>query len=155
MSTKLVLRNRKSPDIQVPVGVLKSVITQGKDALWNFFAPLEPEATVHDRQWLTMFVNWSPPGADGQQGKGLELTEIARWFKIAKKVGTLTDGSTEIVFTLSETDLLWERMQDKRFMLRNLPSAFAEFMLDFLDVTGRHFATVKDDPEEPPQTKAL
>lgn len=93
---------------------------------------------VHDKAWLEMIVNHVPEG-------GKELSEMAKWFSLAKRIGEL-DETREGTFSLSEwqANLIWSRLTGKDFKLRALDRAFLEFILDLQDATGRHF------PEEDP-----
>ena len=147
MPTKLALKNRKEErNISIPISEITALLAlpegPGQVALWRHFQALkDAEVTIHDAVWLKMFVNWVPEG-------GSPLTEQARWLKIARKVGELKKDAEEITLTLSECDLLWERMQDPKFKIVAMTSAFSELVLDFIEATGHQFSTVKKDAED-------
>jgi hypothetical protein len=117
---------------------------EDKDGLWNFFASLaeEDEVFVHDRHWLEILINWVPEG-------GVPLTESAKWFKLADRVGDL-DIEKEGPFTLSpyQVDLIWQRLINPLFKMDRLPMPFVKFVQDFQQATGKHFPEEEPDAED-------
>lgn len=126
--------------------VVKRREEEAKDALYAMFKPYANGMGegVHDTHWLKIIINWA-----GE--KGLPLTEMAKWFGIAKKVNRLKgQGDEELLLSEREVDLLFARMKDDKFTITGLQPSFVEFMLDFCDATGRQFDTmVKEKDEEP------
>ena len=148
MPTTLVLKARDDTVIvSIPLVGLRTALemgqTEGAPIIWDQLVKFRDiPARRHDREWLALIVNWV------DSDKGLPLTETAKWFRLARKVGELSDDSESITLTLTEVDLIWSRMQDSRFVVRGtLPIPFVEFLLDFCDATGRQFATIVKDNE--------
>ena len=142
MPTTLKLQSRHDDKFATIAleGIRAVIAANDREQMWSLFANLK-SGQPHDCEWLQMVVNWTAEG-------GMPLTVMAKWLKLARKVGALTEKSTEVTLTLTECDLIWARMTDERFKLKSLSPSFAEFVLDFCEVTGHHFATVKDDPED-------
>jgi len=145
MATKINLKKRTAlRAIEVPIPVLKNLIEQeDKDGLFDYFKGIaKQDFEVHDKQWLELIINWVPEG-------GHALTESAKWFKLANRVADL-DTDKEGAFTLSpyQVDLLWNRLNNSKFTVERLPTAFVAFIVDFQTATGRHFPEEEPDAED-------
>ena len=112
MPTTLVLKARDDTVIvSIPLVGLRTALemgqTEGAPIIWDQLVKFRDiPARRHDREWLALIVNWV------DSDKGLPLTETAKWFRLARKVGELSDDSESITLTLTEVDLIWSRMQD-------------------------------------------
>lgn len=139
---ELVLKKRREAGVlSVSIEALEAILARGnRDELWNMLA--KEDWLVHDVKWFELIVNWAPPEG------GVPMTEMAKWLPLARKVGRVNaaDGAT-LRLTKVEADLIWSRLNDERFKLRSLSAGFAEFVLEFCEVGGYHFASVQDDPE--------
>jgi hypothetical protein len=150
MATTLKLKKRPISDfVNFPLKLLREVMMSGdKDALWDLCSPvLSGDLTVHDKRWLELLIDWAPEG-------GQPLSRSAPWFKLAARVAEI-DPEREGEFTLSQyqTELVWGRMTNPGFKVDSLPSAFIGFIVDFQEVTGRHFA--EEEPDAPNSTAGL
>lgn len=144
MAITLQLKLRKSASPQLNARVLLAFLAgplSDEEKVAQLRERLDTKAVVHDKAWLAHLVNWSPEG-------GMALTEQAPWLKLAVRVSAL-DEEREGPFTLSaaQAELLWKRMNDPKFKLGGLESAWAEFVLDFCKAAGKSFGG-DVDPEE-------
>jgi hypothetical protein len=146
MAAKLNLKARPTRDtLTLPYLLIKGVVDrQDKEGLWKLFSSLADEdgTTVHDKHWLELIINWMPEG-------GLPLSESAKWFKLAERVGML-DRERDGVFTLSDyqVDLIWKRLTDPKFKMDRLPTPFVMFVRDLQKATGKHFHEEEPDAED-------
>ena len=145
MAVTLTLKRRPVKNtVLVPIDLLKSVLEGGdREALWRFMnAPevRDAEGYIHDSRWLSEIVNWVP------EGKRASLTDVAPWLKLAQRVAQLADvdGKT---FTLSvgQAKLIWDRLNLPDYKVQALPPLFVEFLMDFMQAAGTHFATLTDE----------
>ena len=148
MATKLNLKKRPAlRTIEVPIPIVKGLVEQDdKDGLFEYFQSIaKQEFEVHDKQWLELIVNWVPEG-------GHALTESAKWFKLANRVAEL-DVEKEGDFTISpyQVDLIWNRLNNNKFTVERIPTAFVGFITDFQDATGRHFPEEEPDATDKPE----
>jgi hypothetical protein len=148
MSVVLKLKLRPLPgSMSVSVAFITGIMQQprpvAEQQLYNKFQELLGNGAadrVHDKMWLETIVNWTP--TDGQ----LSLTEAAPWFKLAARVARL-DDQREGDFTLSsaQADLIFNRLKDERFQVRQLNAAFAQFCLDFMAAFGKRLDSISED----------
>lgn len=144
MSTILNLKKRVTREtLSLPLFILKGFVDKDdKDGLWSFFQSLanDNEVYVHDKHWLELIVNWMPEG-------GMALTESAKWFKLADRVSTLDiDKEGDFTLTAYQSDIIWQRLINPKFKMDRLPAPFVKFVMDFQEVTGRHFP--EEEPDE-------
>lgn len=159
MSTTLNLKKRKSVDTAVLSidqfrSMLNSPEAEVKDQLYVLFKQLlDIDQYVHDKHWLEQIVNFIALDDQGRS-KRIPFTEQAKWLKLAEKVGEL-DIKKEEGFTLTayQETIIWERLNSDEFTISGMPQAFAGFILDFLDATGRRFAEMEPEKEEEKTTK--
>lgn len=146
MGIQLKLKKRITRDtLNLPLFVIKGFVDkEDKDGLWNFFQSLanNDELYVHDQHWLELLINWVPEG-------GVALTESAKWFKLASRVGDL-DIEKEGNFNLStyQADLIWQRLINPQFKMDRLPMPFVQFVQDFQLATGKHFPEEEPDADD-------
>jgi hypothetical protein len=136
MATEIYLKNRETKgSIQVPFDLVKGIIDrEDKDSLFDLLkniADIEP--TINDIHWLETIINWVPK-------EGAPVMQMAKWFALAKRVSKL-EPDREGAFTLSmfETDLVWNRLSDEKFVVERMPQQFIEFLVDFAEAAGRQF----------------
>ena len=139
MAIELVLKKRDTKgSIQVPFDLLKGIIDKGdKDELMSIMGDIaKTEPYVHDVHWLETIINWVPQG-------GLPIMQMSMWFKLAQRVSEL-DPTREGPFTLSEFqgELIWNRLNDERFVVQAMPQQFIDFIMGFAEAAG------KELPEE-------
>ncbi len=141
------IKNRENPGfVTIPTSVITNLLddSEPNERLHAFFSSLESvPQTIHDKQHLLQIVNWQPEG-------GLPLTEMTKWLKLAKRVDAL-DEEKDGPFTLSQyqADLIWNRLKEEQFIYRGLLTGpFISFVLDFQEVTGRHFEDEDPTKEE-------
>ena len=141
MAIEIYLKKRHAQNnITISAEWLKAILSR-EDAAEFLVAQLEGmvgSIYVHDKSWLLQIINWTPDG-------GHPLSEAAKWFKLAKRVGDL-DEEKEGKFTLSDyqVNLIWARLINPQYKITGLPPAFVEFVIEFQQASGRHF------PEEEP-----
>lgn len=137
MATTLNLRKRVTKgSIQVPFDLVKGIVDkEDKEALFDLVKGVaDVEPTIHDIHWLETIVNWVPEG-------GAPVMQMAKWFKLARRISNLDTDRDEGAFTLSmfETDLIWNRLGDEKFVVDRMPQQFIEFLVDFAEAAGREF----------------
>jgi len=135
---KLKLRDQKADrlmlDLKAIGNLVKEDTEESRKNLFDTFKKLSARPQVHDKRWLEMIVNFTPRD-------GAPLTELAKWLGLAKRVADL-DDTREGTFTLSQwhVDLIWSRLSSDKFVLVNgLDPLLAEFLLEFMQVTGKNF----------------
>jgi len=115
-------------------------VEQGKERLWQVVVSSPADTSVHDKQWLEMICNWVPQGRETQQGReagALPLTEMARWFELARRVNRLDDTKTgKFTLSTSQAELIFKRLCDPRFELTGISIAWAEFAFEFFTAYG-------------------
>lgn len=115
------------------------------DLLSNLLASTEPE--IHDKRWLEQIVNFVAVDKEGRPVR-VPLTEQAKWLTIAARIADLDDsGEGDFALSAYQETIIWERLNSDEFTITGMPQAFAAFVLDFLEVTGRRFAEM--EPEKP------
>jgi hypothetical protein len=97
------------------------------------------QESVHDKNWLEMIVNWSPP-------EGLPMTEMTPWLKLAERVNEVeTEGEWTIALSKAQAELIYERLKNPKFKIQGLNPALAAFLLDFYDKIGKHPDDLTED----------
>lgn len=149
MAYKLKIKRRDNPGqiivksdpifkiIEGDKAILKGLTPQ--ERLYEFFANLNPSEVekISDISFLKQIINWAPQG-------GIALTEAAKWMPLAKRVNNLNEDK-EGTLTLSQwqVDLIWSRLTNSEYKVALTPQ-FTDFILEFQELTGKHF------PEEDP-----
>jgi hypothetical protein len=145
----LQLKQRKvNGMVNVPLAALKAIMaTKSKDRLWEMFENIDAmNQTVHDKAWLEQIGNWAPEG-------GIPLKDLGPWIGLRTRIDRL-DDQREGPFTLSakQDEILWKRLTDPAFKLTNLNPQMAEFLMEYVRVSGHSFESVTggmwDDPDE-------
>ena len=143
--TKLVLREREGRAgdmLLVPLEIVKAAETP--ETLWEIFKGVRTDGTEkrHDKEHLLVVINWVPQN-------GIPLSEQVKWLDLARRVNHLkgTDGE-ELVLYGWEVEMLWKRMSDGAFKMRNFSVPFLEFVVDFCEATGRQFKDLPEVEEE-------
>lgn len=155
MSTVLQLKKRQSGssvtlDTEQLHAVLNLPAPTAKDRLYDMLSGLmDSKPFIHDKRWLEQIVNFIAVDKENRPVR-VPLTEQTKWLKLATRIGEL-DDSVEGDFTLSDYQetILWERLNNEEFTVTGMPQAFASFLLDFLETTGRRFADMEPKKSVP------
>ena len=146
---KFILKKRLNSDhITIPTDIL-SIIKDpnispidASEALYNFLNEMiKGDITIHDKVWLTMIVNWTPPNT------GLSMIDIAKWITFAKRVENIDENKDKIEFSLSDSDakMIFEKLNNPEFKILRISTSLLNFLDDLQTITE---LTISDEKIE-------
>ena len=160
---KLKLRDR-SDIIRIPTNTVIEWLElddeeEIKQRLYDYFSPIKKDkAKVHDKVFLENIINWTPVDEKTGRQKGLSLTELSRWIRLARKVNAI-DQSKDGTISLANKDItmIMERLKAPGYKMTGLTQHFTEFLTNFLKTTHQWFDDFdpskddEDDEEKEPE----
>lgn len=139
MGTRLMLRERKDQlNIVLDRRTLENALNGGglENTVQQLRGILE-ESRVHDAHWLELIVTWTPK-------EGLPVKEQAKLYGLRMRLSELDRvDNSGLELSVQEEEEVWNRLNDERFQLHGLSLAWAAFVMDYCQQTGRQFATLK------------
>jgi len=137
--------------LTIPTGILQiikeeSISMENKStALYNYFNEMtsETQITTHDKVWLMLIANWTPPNT------GMNMMDVARWFDITRKIDEIDETATDIEFAISpkEAKMIFEKLRNPEFKISKVTSSLQYFLNDLQESTNMSLLS-KDDNDK-------
>ena len=155
---KLKLRIRKRGDTfrlsREVVGVwMRQSEEAAKQLMYNFFLPLkDDEPDVHDYEYLQQIIEWVPTDERSGQRLGLPLKEQVRLIRLTERLLPFIDAEKpeegEVELFTKDIDLLWERMNDPKYLVGAISPPYAAFLIDFQQEISKWFPEFEEEQKE-------
>jgi len=112
-------------------------------ALYNYVDNIaKNNFAIHDKSWLTMIVNWTPPQKQDGSG-GANMMEIVKWFDFTKKVGEIDEEQESTIFEITpkEAEMIFEKLRNPNFRILKATTALIYFLHDLEEATNMKINT--------------
>lgn len=129
---KILLKRRPTQNsIEIDLNSIAPIIKQNdKEQLFQIFKDIVIQPIMHDVYWLRVIINSTP-------NEGLLITEMMKWFEVAKLVNDIDENEDiEISISSKDVDMIIERLRNKDFKVIKFSITFAQFLNDFQLQTG-------------------
>ena len=155
---KLKLRIRKRGDnLRLSRELVRVWMRQSEEAakqlMYQFFLPLkDDQPDVHDSEFLQQIIEWTPIDERSGQRLGLPLKEQVRLIRLTERLLPFIDAEKpeegEIELFTKDVELLWDRMNDPKYLVGAISSPYATFLMDFQHATKKYFKVFEEEQKE-------
>ena len=124
-----------------------------KQNLYNFFNPLKDDKPdQHDYLFIQQIIEWTPVDDRSGQRLGLPLKEQVRLIRLTERLLPFTDAEKpeegEVELFTKDVDLLWDRMNDPKYLVGAISPPYAAFLMDFQQAISKWFPEFEDEQKE-------
>ena len=161
---KLELKVRKRGDtLKLSKEFVKAWLEQpeeiAKQSMYAFFLPLkDDEPTAHDCDFIQQIIDWTPIDDRTGRAMGLPLKTQVRLIRLTEQLLPFHDAKSPqtgfINLSTKDVELLWERMNDDKFLVGPVSPPYAAFLEDFQMATTKHFDYLEEELKAQPEAEA-
>jgi hypothetical protein len=127
-----------------------------KQRLYEFFDPLKDDKPDHhDYLFIQQVIDWVPVDDRSGRALGLPLKIQVRLINLTNQLMPFDDAKDPqpgiVKLSTKDVELLWERMNDDKFLVGPVSPPYAAFLYDFQMATKKHFEYLEDELKDKPE----
>ncbi len=152
---KLELKIRKRGDgLRLSQEQIRSWMDQpeeiAKQLMYQYFLPLKDGTpTVHDHIFIQQIIDWVPIDDRSGRAMGLPMKEQVRLIRLTEQLIPFDDAENPqpgfINLSTKDVELLWDRMNNDKFLITSISPPYAAFLDDFQMATSKHFDYLEEE----------